>query len=122
MDCRARREPPMRVARAGARRREPGHRTGRVLSLLACTLFAISPEGHGAKRDAEAHHYPFPGGPNPLTTLRIASVGAEANARDVSLDFGDGYLARVVPHPLGGWLVASLPRDQLSLHWWFLPA
>ena len=81
-------------------------------------LFAISPEGHGAKRDVEAHHYPFPGGPNPLTTLRIASVGAEANARDVSLDFGDGYLARVVPHPLGGWLVASLPRDQRSLHWY----
>jgi dipeptidyl-peptidase-4 len=28
-----------------------------------------------------------------------------------------GYLARVVAHPQGGWLVATLPRDQRELHW-----
>jgi len=29
----------------------------------------------------------------------------------------DDYLARVIPHPAGGWLAAVLPRDQGSLHW-----
>jgi dipeptidyl-peptidase-4 len=29
----------------------------------------------------------------------------------------DDYLARVVPHPAGGWLAAVLPRDQRKLEW-----
>jgi dipeptidyl-peptidase-4 len=67
----------------------------------------------------EAYRYPFAGGPNPRTTLRIAAAD-DPGLRDVSIDFGDGYLARVLPHPLGGWLVAALPRDQHSLHWYLV--
>jgi dipeptidyl-peptidase-4 len=69
-----------------------------------------------AKR-REVYRYPFAGGPNPRTSLRIAPVDPNRPGRDVALDFGDGYLARVAPHPLGGWLVAALPRDQHALHW-----
>ena len=74
-----------------------------------------------AKR-REVYRYPFAGGPNPRTSLRIASVDSKRPGRDVPLDFGDGYLARVVPHPLGGWLVAALPRDQRALHWHLVEA
>src|SRR5207237_5529615 len=75
-------------------------------------------EASGGARVREEHRYPFAGGPNPHTTLRIAAADGDAVDRDVNLDFADGYLARVVPHPLGGWLVAALPRDQKSLHWY----
>jgi len=68
----------------------------------------------------EEYRYPFAGGPNPRTTLRIARMDDDSEHRDVGIDFGDGYLARVVPHPLGGWLVAVLPRDQQSLHWYLV--
>jgi dipeptidyl-peptidase-4 len=52
--------------------------------------------------------------------LRIAVARGDSDPREVDLDFADGYLARVVPHSLGGWLVAALPRDQRSLHWYLV--
>ncbi len=65
----------------------------------------------------EVHHYPFPGGPNAVVTLRVMAVGGGA-WREVALGMQpDDYLARVIPRPAGGWLVAVLPRDQGSLHW-----
>lgn len=65
----------------------------------------------------EEHRYPFAGGPNATVSLRVAGL-AEGVVRDVSLPMApDDYLARVVPHPDGGWLAAVLPRDQRSLHW-----
>ncbi|MDP9271587.1 MAG: S9 family peptidase [Chloroflexota bacterium] len=69
----------------------------------------------------EVHRYPFAGGPNASIELRVALLGASRGAgpswRRVPIDVGDGYLARVVAHPLGGWLAATLPRDQRSLQW-----
>jgi len=86
-------------------------------------LFAITSDKAAEERARrEVYRYPFAGEPNPRTTLRIATLDAPAPQRDVSLDFADGYLARVVPHPLGGWLVAALPRDQRSLHWYLVEA
>ena len=65
----------------------------------------------------EVHHYPFPGGPNAVVTLRVMAVDGGA-WREVGLGMQpDDYLARVIPHPAGGWLAAVLPRDQGSLHW-----
>jgi dipeptidyl-peptidase 4 len=65
----------------------------------------------------EVQHYPFPGGPNAQVTLRVASI-AGRGWRGVALGMRpDDYLARVVPHPAGGWLAAVLPRDQRSLAW-----
>jgi dipeptidyl-peptidase-4 len=65
----------------------------------------------------EVYRYPFPGGPNAVVTLRVSSVSG-GGAREVGLGMQpDDYLARVVPDPSGGWLVAVLPRDQRSLHW-----
>lgn len=65
----------------------------------------------------ELHRYPFAGGPNTRVGLRIASLEGSA-VRDVDLGMRpDDYLARVVPHPAGGWLVAVLPREQRSLRW-----
>lgn len=75
----------------------------------------------------EVHRYPFAGGPNAQVTLMVARVdvpsgtevlpGARA-VNEVPLEIGDGYLARVVPHPHGGWLAAVLPHDQRALRWW----
>jgi dipeptidyl-peptidase 4 len=73
--------------------------------------------GSSGPRRSEVYRYPAAGGPNPRTMLRIVDMRGNETARDVHIDFGDGYLARVVPHPRGGWLVAALPRDQHSLHW-----
>lgn len=71
--------------------------------------FAVTPD--------ELHRYPFAGGPNAAVTLRIASLAGPA-PREVDLGMRpDDYLARVVPHPKGGWLAAVLPRDQQSLRW-----
>jgi dipeptidyl-peptidase-4 len=65
----------------------------------------------------EVHHYPFPGGPNAHVSLRVASLGGSA-AREVDLGMEpDDYLARGLPHPEGGWLVAVLPREQRTLSW-----
>ncbi len=65
----------------------------------------------------EVHRYPFAGGPNARLGLRIASMKG-APTREVALAMRpDDYLARVIAHPEGGWLVAVLPREQRSLHW-----
>ncbi len=65
----------------------------------------------------EEHRYPFAGGPNADVSLRVVEV-LTGQLQDVALpmQLGD-YLARVIPHPVGGWLVAVLPRAQRSLHW-----
>jgi len=66
----------------------------------------------------EEHRYPFAGGPNATVALRVATVG-ERRAHEARLPMQAGdYLARVVPHPLGGWLVALLPRAQHELAWY----
>lgn len=65
----------------------------------------------------EVHHYPFAGGPNARVSLRIADP-ASSEQRDVDLGMApDDYLARVIADPAGGWLVATLPRDQRTLRW-----
>jgi dipeptidyl-peptidase 4 len=65
----------------------------------------------------EEHRYPFAGGPNARVSLRVTSA-AGGDPREVDLGMeADDYLARVVAHPAGGWLVAVLPRDQRSLRW-----
>jgi dipeptidyl-peptidase-4 len=65
----------------------------------------------------EVHHYPFAGGPNAHVSLRVASAAGSV-VREVDLGMGaDDYLARALPHPDGGWLVALLPRDQRTLSW-----
>jgi dipeptidyl-peptidase-4 len=65
----------------------------------------------------EVHRYPFPGGPNAVVTLRVTSARG-GTPREVDLGMQpEDYLARVIPHPDGGWLAAVLPRDQRSLHW-----
>ena len=66
----------------------------------------------------ELHHYPFAGGPDARVSLRVASIEGPT-AREVDLGMRpDDYLAQVVPHPGGGWLVAVLPREQRSLLWY----
>jgi dipeptidyl-peptidase-4 len=86
-------------------------------------LVSVAAAGSAAERAGrEMYRYPFAGGPNPRTTLRITAPDGDGVERDAELDFADGYLARVVPHPLGGWLVAALPRDQTSLHWYLVDA
>ena len=65
----------------------------------------------------EEHRYPFAGGPNALVTLRLADASGGGEC-DVELPMDDGsYLARVLAHPNGGFLVAVLRRDQRSLAW-----
>jgi dipeptidyl-peptidase-4 len=66
----------------------------------------------------EVHHYPFPGGPNSVVTLRVTSARG-GPWREVGLGMQpEDYLARVIAHPDGGWLAAILPRDQGSLRWY----
>jgi dipeptidyl-peptidase 4 len=75
---------------------------------------------------SEVHRYPFPGGPNATVELRLARLhDSEEHGtgwHPVPIEIGDGYLARVHAHPLDGWLVAVLPRDQRSLAWWRVTA
>ena len=78
-------------------------------------------EAAAGRARREKYRYPFAGGPNPRTSLRISTPDGEVQ-HDVDLDFADGYLARVVPHPAGGWLVAALPRHQTSLLWYLVDA
>ena len=86
-------------------------------------LVSVAAAGSAAERARrEMYRYPFAGGPNPRTTLRIAAPDGDGVEQEVEIDFADGYLARVVPHPLGGWLVAALPRDQTSLYWYLVDA
>ncbi len=68
----------------------------------------------------DRHRYPFAGAPNARVSLVVRDVVGGTAAHAVDLAIGDGYLARVVPHPAGGWLVAVLPRDQRSLRWWWV--
>jgi dipeptidyl-peptidase-4 len=71
----------------------------------------------GSEPAEEIHHYPFAGGANARVSLRVASVATLAwRAVDLEME-ADDYLARVVAHPMGGWLAAVLPREQRSLHW-----
>jgi dipeptidyl-peptidase-4 len=65
----------------------------------------------------EVHRYAFTGGPNARVELWIVDVDGGSPTR-VDLPMAvDDYLARVMPHPAGGWLAAVLPRDQRSLRW-----
>jgi len=71
----------------------------------------------GVDHAAELHRYPFAGGPNAEVSLHVAGLGG-ADPAAVRLEMAaDDYLARVLTHPAGGWLVATLPRDQRSLTW-----
>jgi len=71
----------------------------------------------GASHAGELHRYPAAGGPNAEVTLRVATLdGAPSTAVPLEMT-ADDYLARVIAHPAGGWLVATLPRDQRSLFW-----
>lgn len=79
-------------------------------------LFVISHLG-ADRPQHEEHRYPFAGGPNAQVSLRVVAADAPGPGVDVPLDIGDGYLARVIAEPSGGWLVAVLPRDQRSLRW-----
>ncbi|MEO8510802.1 MAG: DPP IV N-terminal domain-containing protein [Chloroflexota bacterium] len=65
----------------------------------------------------ERHRYPRAGTPNAEVRLRLVDV-ADGHLRDVALPMQpDDYLARVVPQPDGGFLVAILPRAQQELRW-----
>ncbi len=70
----------------------------------------------------DRHRYPFAGAANARVTLVVCDLAGGDEGRAVDLDIGDGYLARVVPHPAGGWLAAVLPRDQRTLRWWRVAA
>jgi dipeptidyl-peptidase-4 len=65
--------------------------------------------------EVEVHRYPFAGKDNARVSLHVlAASGGKPAATGIEVD---GYLARVVAHPRGGWLVAVLSRDQRSLSW-----
>jgi dipeptidyl-peptidase 4 len=65
--------------------------------------------------EGEVHRYPFAGRENAQVSLHlVAASGGKPAATGIEID---GYLARVVAHPQGGWLVAVLSRDQRSLRW-----
>jgi len=104
--------------------------TGRALAFARVDERAIPPIGiphpGTGPPHREIHHYPFPGGPNAAVELRVTRLedggGGDHHWQAVPIEIGDGYLARVLAHPLGGWLVAVLPRDQRSLGWWRVTA
>ena len=78
--------------------------------------FTVTPPSE-AGATGEVQTYPFAGGPNAEVSLRIAALDG-TGTRGVPLEIGaDDYLARVVAHPAGGWLVAVLPRAQRALVW-----
>lgn len=84
---------------------------------LAVPPYAIQHLGR-ERVETEEHRYPFAGDPNAAVSLRIAVPATGRTTGDVDLGMAAGdYLARVVAHPDGGWLVAVLPRDQRSLRW-----
>jgi dipeptidyl-peptidase-4 len=65
--------------------------------------------------EVEVHRYPFAGQKNAQVSLHVvAARGGNPIAGRIEVD---GYLARVVAHPDGGWLVGVLSRDQRSLRW-----
>ncbi|MDQ2934702.1 MAG: S9 family peptidase [Chloroflexota bacterium] len=65
--------------------------------------------------EVEVHRYPFAGKENAAVSLHVVAAGGGAQAT-TGIEI-EGYLARVVAHPDGGWLVAVLSRDQRSLRW-----
>ncbi len=74
-------------------------------------------EGSEGPEAHEEHRYPFAGGPNARITLRVTATDGRGFV-DVPLPGEDDeYLARVVADPRGGWLVATMPRDQRELRW-----
>ncbi|MDP9243878.1 MAG: S9 family peptidase [Chloroflexota bacterium] len=65
--------------------------------------------------EVEVHRYPFAGKENAQVSLHVVDArGGMQAATDIEID---GYLARVLAHPAGGWLGAILSRDQRSLRW-----
>jgi dipeptidyl-peptidase-4 len=71
----------------------------------------------GGSGEIERHRYPRAGAPNAEVRLRLVDV-ADGRLLDVGLPMQpDDYLARVVPLPRGGFLVAILPRSQRELRW-----
>ncbi len=78
--------------------------------------------GRGRTAAADPHRYPFAGASNARVDLVVRDLVTGTAAGTMERAIGDGYLARVVPHPAGGWLVAVLARDQRSLTWWRITA
>ncbi len=76
--------------------------------------FVIPHWGEDAS-EVEVHRYPFAGQENARVSLHVVSADGKGWA-GAGIDV-DGYLARVVPRPDGGWLVAILARDQRTLRW-----
>jgi dipeptidyl-peptidase-4 len=76
--------------------------------------FVIPHWGENAA-EVEVHRYPFAGGENVRVSLHVVNAGGRGQAT-TGIEI-EGYLARVVAHPDGGWLVAVLSRDQRSLRW-----
>ena len=71
----------------------------------------------GSSAEIERHRYPRAGGRNAEVRLRLADV-EDGLLREVELPMSaDDYLARVVPLPDRGFLVAVLPRAQDELYW-----
>lgn len=71
----------------------------------------------GTSGEIERYRYPRAGGRNAQVRLRLVDV-ADGSTLDVALLMQpDDYLARVVPMPGGGFLVAVLPRAQHELRW-----
>lgn len=71
----------------------------------------------GSSNELERHRYPRAGLPNADVSLRLAAADG-SSLRDVELPMARGdYLARVIPLPAGGFLVAVLPRAQDELRW-----
>ena len=94
-----------------------GHLAFAHVDERAIPVFTI-PHVAEAAATQETHRYPFAGGPNAVVSIRITAA-ADGDYLEVPLPNvgGGGYLARVVAHSRGGWLVATLPRAQRELHW-----
>ncbi len=90
----------------------------RSVPELAISHLTAPDGGRGETPETERHRYPRAGGPNPSVRLMVRSLERDGQSHEVPVGIGDGYLARVLAHPGGGWLVAVLPRPQRSLHWW----
>jgi dipeptidyl-peptidase-4 len=95
-------------------------RDGRVLAIARVDERAVDEIGiaHlGTSGELERHRYPRPGRPNAEVRLRLALL-EQGRLVDVPLPMEAGdYLARVVPLPQRGFLVAVLPRAQHELRW-----
>ena len=75
----------------------------------------VIPRWSGDPAEVEVHRYPFAGQENAQASLHVVpAAGGTPSPAGIEID---GYLARVVARPDGGWLVAVLSRDQGSLRW-----